>query len=162
MVGQNSFPKPGTVLWAIDVELAKEVFRSGAATKPNVDFLRFSDLEIDNQTGRIPEEAQESFVVNPGQGISLFLERMAPEGMVVTNSENWQSADKKRKQKLQWWGIDQGHPIPAGLCLKYDGEPPGHCILTATRTMTVRGFLELVALITFSPRGIDFYVPINY
>jgi len=46
MSAEPSFPKPGTVLWAVDVNLERDVFRSGAATKPNVWYLRFVDLGI--------------------------------------------------------------------------------------------------------------------
>ena len=46
---QNSFPKPGAVLWAIDPELEMEVFRTGASSKPNVEYLRWSDLGVNDR-----------------------------------------------------------------------------------------------------------------
>lgn len=150
----SSFPKPGAVLWAMDVDLEKEVFRSGAATKPNTDYLRFLDLGIAEE-GRIPPERAGELMITPGKGISLFLERMTPEGMVVLNAKDAEAVAKKQLKKVHWWGIEQKQPIPDGLMLVYDGQPPGHCTLTVNREMTITGFLKLVQLVTFSPRGID-------
>jgi hypothetical protein len=161
MGSEARFPVPGTVLWAIDVDLEREVFRSGAASKPNVDYLRFRDIGVDDREGRVPEDQLESTVIKPGQGISLFLERMIPEGLVVMDAAAWKSIDKKQQKKIHWWGMDQGYPVPSGLSLIYDGHPPGHCTLTVTRAMSVKSFLSLVATITFSPRGIDLVGPIH-
>ena len=129
MPTENQFPAPGTVLWAVDVDLERDVFRSGAATKPNVEYLRFVDIGISDREGRIPESEGDQFMVSPGQGISLFLERMIPEGLVVMDAAAWKSVDKKQQKKIHWWGVDQKHPIPRGLELVYDGQPPGHCTL---------------------------------
>lgn len=153
------FPAKGTVLWGVDVDLSRDVFRSGAAEKPNVDYLRFIDIESDKGEGRILPEDGEKFMVEPGQGISLFLERMIPEGLVLMDAATWKNADKKKKKKISWWGIEQDKPIPTGLTLIYDGVPPGHCVLTTTERRTVRAFLNLVAMITFIPKGTDFVGP---
>lgn len=161
MGSDRGFPAPGTVLWAVDVDLERDVFRSGAASKPNVDYLRFVDIGVDDREGRIPEGELETIVLQPGQGISLFLERMIPEGMVVMDASAWKAVDKKKQKKIHWWGIDQGHPVPSGLSLVYDGNPPGHCTLTVTRPMSVKAFLSLVSLIHFSQRGIDLVGPIH-
>lgn len=161
MTDPSSFPAPGTVLWALDVELERDVFRSGAASKPNVEYLRFLDLGIADQEGRIPDDQRDRFVVSPGQGISLFLERMVPEGLVVMDAAAWKTVDKKKQKKIHWWGIDRQHPVPSGLQLLYDGHPPGHCTLTVTREMTVGAFLALVAEVPFSPRGIDLVAPLH-
>src|SRR5689334_15222083 len=134
MADRLPFPVPGTVLWAQDVTLDRDVLRSGAAGKANVDYLRFLDLGIDEQ-GRIDEAHGEAYVVRPGQGVSLFPERMIPEGLVVMAPERRKQVTKKKKKKIHWWGIDQGHPIPSGLAIVYDGQPPGHCTLTVVRTM---------------------------
>lgn len=155
MILQQHFPVPGTILWAVEVDLTKDVFRSGSATKPGVDFLRYSDLKIPNMQGRIEEAQNSEFVVQPGRGISLFLEKKIPEGMVKVDETMRTLIDKSKQKKLHWWGIDQGHPIPNGLVLTYDGDPPGHCTLTVERPMTVKAFLALVALVPFSPRGYD-------
>lgn len=159
MAETKKFPAPGTVLWAVDVDLEDELFRKGAATKSNVDFLRFVDLDIRDMQGRIEGEMTEKFVVSPGQGISLYLERMVPEGMVVLDDNLRKTIEKSRQSKVHWWSVDQGHPIPFGLVLKYDGIPPGHCILTVESERTVKAFLALVAQVPFSPVGYDVYGP---
>ena len=66
-----------------------------------------------------------------------------------------QSGQYAKTKKVFWWSIEQGHPIPSGLQFVYDGEPEGHCTLTVTREMTVKGFLELVGKIVFLKRDID-------
>ncbi|GLQ91530.1 hypothetical protein [Dyella acidisoli] len=158
MSSATPFPAQGTVLWGVDVDLSREVFRSGAASKPNVDYLRFIDIENHQSDGRIAPEDGDKFMVEPGQGISLFLERMIPEGMVLMDAATWKNAGKDKK-KISWWGIEQDKPIPVGLTLIYDGVPPGHCTLTTDKTRTVRAFLELVAMITFVSKGTDFVGP---
>jgi hypothetical protein len=65
--------------------------------------------------------------------------------------------DKSKQTKVHWWAIGLGQVIPAGLVLKYDGVPPGHCTLTTERKMTVKAFLTLVGLIGFKPLGHEFY-----
>lgn len=154
---ESKYPQIGTVLWAMDVELSRDVFRGGAATKPNTEFLRFADLGIDEREGRIPDEELELFMVTEGKGISLHLERMVPAGYQLVDSTQWKQLDKRSQRKAIWWSIEQGLPIPSGLKLEYDGQPPGHCTLTVTRDMTVKTFLSLVSLITFVPRGTDLY-----
>ena len=145
MTTQRSFPKPGTVLWAVGVDLANQVFRKGAATKPGVDFLRFIDLDIRDKQGRIEGDSASGLTVSPGQGISLFLEKLIPDGMIVLDETLRKVVEKGRQSKVHWWAIDQGHPIPSGLVLKYDGVPPGHCTLTVERAMTVKAFLGSLA-----------------
>jgi hypothetical protein len=160
MAGRKEFPVPGTVLWAVDVDLEADIFRKGVSKKANVDFLRFVDLDLRDMQGRIGEDTAEKFVVSPGQGISLYLERMVPEGMVLLDENLRKTIEKSRQSKVHWWAIDQGHPIPSGLVLKYDGVPPGHCTLTVEREKTVKAFLALVALVPFSPLGYDLYGPV--
>ena len=100
-------------------------------------------------------------MVDPGHGISLFLERMIPEGLVLMNAADWKNVEKKKQKKIHWWGVDQQHPIPSGLQLIYDGQSPGHCTLTVTRQMPVSSFLSLVSQVPFSRRGIDLVAPIH-
>jgi hypothetical protein len=161
MSSNPPFPAPGTVLWAVDVDLERDVFRSGAASKPNVEYLRFIDLGISEREGRIPDDEAETFTVDAGQGISLFLERLIPEGLVVVDPASANQIDKKKQKKIHWWGVDQKHPIPSGLELVYDGHPPGHCTLTVSRRMTVKAFLSLVAQVPFSLRFTDIVAPLH-
>ncbi|CAH0173512.1 hypothetical protein SRABI118_01054 [Massilia sp. Bi118] len=159
MTDESIFPVPGTVLWGMDIDLEREVFRSGAASKPNVEYLRFLDLGLAEE-GRIPDTLRETMMVAPGQGISLFLQRMIPEGLTLYDPALAGEVEKKKIKKIHWWGIEQGRPIPAGLQLVYDGQPPGHCTLSVVRQMPVSAFLSLVATITFNPSGIDLVVPL--
>jgi hypothetical protein len=69
---------PGTLLWASDVPLTEDAFRAGAKNSTAADYLRFSDLKTDTErAGRIPAEEATDWVVNPGQGISLFIKHRA-------------------------------------------------------------------------------------
>ena len=156
---QDNFPVPGTVLWGTDVQIDRDIFRRGASTKPNTDFLRYSDLQIEDMEGRIDAEQAKVLVINPGQGISLFLTRFPGNGYKVLSEEERKTVDKKLQLKLFWWTVDSGHPIPSGLVLKYDGNPPGHCTLTVERPMTVEAFLLLMVMVPFSPQGFDFVGP---
>lgn len=160
MSSVSQFPSPGTVLWGIDIDLERDVFRSGAASKPNVEYLRFIDLNLEGE-GRIPDDELEKFVINPGKGISLFLERKIPEGLVLHDPSAIKPGAKEKPKKIHWWGIEREQPLPSGLQLVYDGNPPGHCTLTVTREMPISSFLSLVSQITFTLKQIDLVVPIH-
>jgi hypothetical protein len=71
MPNEGKFPAQEMVLWA--VELEHDVFRSGAAKKPIVEYLRFLDIGIDEIEGNISEEHLDKYVVKPGKNISMFL-----------------------------------------------------------------------------------------
>lgn len=138
--------------------------RKGARLNYAIDFLRWQDIGLEDTrgSGRIPLEEQGAHFVTPGRGISLFIKRMLPEGMIYAGSspEANKSDLKKQYDPLQersWWKIEQGHPIPAGLRLVYDGVPPGHCTLTVERALSVKQFLDLVSLIKFSAAGVDYF-----
>jgi hypothetical protein len=48
---------PGTLLWASDVPMSEDAFRSGGKNAPGVDFLRFTDIMSNPvREGRIPPE----------------------------------------------------------------------------------------------------------
>lgn len=150
------FPHPEQFC-GLSIELENAVFRKGAASKAGVDFLRFIDIGIHDQSGRIESNLSEKHNVSPDQGISLYLKKMIPDGMVALDDSLRKMVDKSHQVKIHWWSIELGQPIPSGLILKYDGVPPGHCTLTVSRSMTMRAFLELVALIKFQPLGHEFY-----
>ena len=84
---------------------------------------------------------------------------MIPEGLVVMDAHPFMATDKKFRRKVHWWRIEQNRPIPAGLELAYDGQPPRHCALTVTRSMTVKAFLALVSEIAFTRRPVGLYGP---
>jgi hypothetical protein len=121
--------------------------------------LRFSDLDIDDQFGRIPNEENDKHFLEPGQGISLFLERLIPDGFSQMKEEEWKKVNKKERKKIFWWSVDQGHPIPVSLVLLYDGVPPGHCVLSVTQKMPVTRFLDLISKIPFRKTDISLIGP---
>ncbi|MGN6655511.1 MAG: hypothetical protein ACTHJ9_09250 [Rhodanobacter sp.] len=63
--------------------------------------------------------------MSPDQGISLYLKKMIPDGMVALDDSLRKMVDKSHQVKIHWWSIELGQPIPSGLILKYDGVPPG-------------------------------------
>ena len=86
---------PGTLLWAADMLFNEDAFRSGAKNSPAVDFLRWQDigLELTKGKGRIPQEEWATHMVKPGKGVSMFIKRMLPEGMMFLGTVV--DADKK-------------------------------------------------------------------
>ncbi len=157
---------PGTLLWASDVPLVEDAFRAGAKNNSAADYLRFSDLKTDTErTGRIPPEEATDWVVNPGQGISLFIKQMLTDGLVHVGTHGSPGTPLKSDLKKQydpfkerfWWRIEKGQMLPSGLQLIFDGEPPGHCTLTVERAMTLQAFLALVSLVHFESMGTDYY-----
>lgn len=156
---------PGTLLWATNVPLTEDAFRSGAKNAPAADFLRWQDIDLEDTKGRgrIPPEQWGDFTVRVGFGISMFIKRMIPESAVYLGDSLEKAKVKELKADFNpiderfWWKIEPGQPLPAGLQLVYDGVPPGHCTLTVTREMTVAGFLSLVSQLHFSSAGTSYY-----
>jgi hypothetical protein len=105
---------PGTLLWASDVPLTEDAFRSGAKNAASVDFLRWQDIDMEDTKGRgrIPPEEWGHFAVNVGQGISLFVKRMIPESAVYLGDSLEKAKVKElksdfdpveeRKQRRSW------------------------------------------------------------
>jgi hypothetical protein len=156
---------PGTLLWATDVPLTEDAFRSGAKNAAAIDFLRWQDIAMEDAKGRgrIPPEQWGEFSVDVGQGISLFIKRMIPESSTYLGDSLEKAQLKTLKSDFDpiaerfWWKIEPGQPLPAGLQLVYDGVPPGHCTLTVTRPVTVAGFMSLVSMLHFSRAGTSYY-----
>jgi len=146
------------------VALTEDAFRSGGKNAPAVDFLRWKDIGIDDREGRIPETDWGRFTVAPGQGLSMFIKKVLPHSMTWVGSVPAPKGQRKQYEQeysplreLYWWQLERGQVLPAGLVLVYDGQPPGHCILTVARKMTVRGFLSLVSQIRFQSAGADLF-----
>ena len=156
---------PGMLLWATDIPLSEDAFRSGGKNAPAVDFLRWQDIDLEETKGRgrIPPEDWGSFVVSPGQGISLFIKRMIPQASVHLGDGLEKATQKSLKidfnpfEERFWWQVESGKPISAGLQLVYDGVPPGHCTLTVTKETTVSAFMKLVQTVGFRYIGTSYY-----
>ena len=156
---------PGTLLWATDVPLAEDAFRSGAKNAAAIDFLRWQDIDLElvKGRGRIPPEEWGAFMVKPGEGISLFIKMMVPENTNYLGDSLAKVKLKELKESFDpiaerfWWKIESGHPIPVGLQLVFDGQPPGHCTLTVDREITVDAFMKLVAKVPFTKAGTSYY-----
>jgi hypothetical protein len=82
----------------------------------------------------------------------------------MTHIESGKLSKSKKKQlkalydnvkQANWWKLDKGVHLPAGLLIVYDGDPPGHCTLSPNREMTIEGFLSLVAQVSFTSCGND-------
>jgi hypothetical protein len=156
---------PGTLLWATDVPLKEDAFRSGGKNAAGIDFLRWQDIGLEETKGRgrIPQEEWSTFVVSPHQGISLFIKQMIPQNSTHLGDGLEKSKLKELKSDFNpiderfWWQIESNQPLPAGLQLVYDGAPPGHCTLTVEREMTVSAFMQLVLMLKFRNAGTSYY-----
>jgi len=69
-------------LWSTDVALNEDSIRSGGKNAPGADYLRWFDIGVDTQEGRIEEQDLDSFTVKPGQGLSMFIKKMFPKSFV--------------------------------------------------------------------------------
>lgn len=104
-------------------------------------------------------------MVNPGQGISLFIKQMLTEGLVHVGTHGAPGTPPKagsqeavRSVQRTVLVADRERPDASrGLQLVFDGEPPGHCTLTVERAMTLQAFLALVSLVHFESMGTDYY-----
>lgn len=156
---------PGMLLWSSDIPLTQDSVRGGGKNAPGSDYLRYEDLQIPGEAGRIDPDRAKELVVHDGQGISLFIAPLLRPstvhlGTLGTAETPLKSDLKKQYPKFKerfWCKIEKGQQIPPGLKLVYDGRPPGHCTLTVDRSMSVEAFLSLVALVHFQSLGTDYY-----
>lgn len=93
---------PGTLLWAAHIPLSEDAFRGGNKTVPNTHYLRVSDLVKGQGGGRIPEAEQGNWVVNPGQGVSLFIKKKIPQAMIYIGAHGSPEVPSKGKLEKQY------------------------------------------------------------
>lgn len=160
--------KPGDRLWVAGDKVTGDAYRTGnSPTNPAV-YLRWSDVDI-AKSGKIEEADADKAVVNPGQGLSMFIERVVTSDFNLLASQDGQSGKAalaklaeekgyKDTRQIHWFKMTEGKVVPVGLEVVFDNDPPGHCTLTVTRTMTVHEFLGLVnAHLGFSYFGTDIF-----
>lgn len=119
--------------------------------------------------GKIEDEDWRRAVIRPGQGLSLFIEKIVHANFNHIGSQDSQcgkaalAALAKEKgyaeaSQIHWFKMDSGKVMPVGLEVVFDNDPPGHCTLTVTREMTAHEFLSLVSdHLGFSYIGTDIF-----
>lgn len=144
-------------------------FRRGNGPKNAAIYLRWSDIGVDTKSGKIEGDDLGRAVVDPGLGLSLFIEQTVQGNFNHLGNSPDGGYAKAHLEKLAKEGgytnVKQIHwfklaetTIPVGLEIIYDGHPPGHCTLTVTRSMTVGEFVSLVSdRFGFSYVGTDVY-----
>jgi hypothetical protein len=146
--------KPGQRLWAAGDKVSGDAYRQGNSPANAAIYLRWRDLNVIRQ-GKIETEDAGAVVVNPGQGLSLFIEKIVHADfnhIASTTTQSGKAALSKLASErgyndahqIHWFKLEEGKVMPVGLEVIFDNEPPGHCTLTVSRGMTVREFLDLV------------------
>ncbi len=147
--------KPGDRLWAAGDKIDSDAYRLGNSDKNPAVYLRWRDIGIERKGKIESEEDMNTHTVSPGQGLSLFIERIVHSDFnyITTRQgkagkavlrELAQESGYDSAAQMHWFTLEQGKVIPAGLVVKFDNEPPGHCTLTVTHTMTVKNFLTFI------------------
>lgn len=146
--------KPGDRLWVAGDKVTGDAYRTGNSPTNAAIYLRWSDLDI-AKTGKIEDADTRTAIIKPGQGLSMFIERVVRANFHLLVSQNGQSGKaaiaKLAQEKgyadasqIHWFKMTEGYVMPAGLEVVFDNDPPGHCTLTVTKTMSVHEFLGLV------------------
>jgi hypothetical protein len=160
--------KPGDRLWVAGDRVENGAYRAGNSPSNAAVYLRWRDVDI-AKTGKIEPEELGSAVVRPGQGLSLFIEKVVHADFNHIGSQDSQcgkaalAALAKEKgyseaSQIHWFQMDSGRVVPAGLEVVFDNDPPGHCTLTVTREMTALEFLTLISdHLGFSYVGTDIF-----
>lgn len=147
--------KPGDKLWAAGDKIDSEAFRLGNSDKNPAVYLRWKDIGIEKKGKIESEEDLRKNIISPGQGLSLFIERIVHSDfnyITTRKSKAGKAALRELAQEsgydtaaqMHWFTLGQGKVIPAGLVVNLDNEPPGHCTLTVTHSMSVEDFLNLI------------------
>lgn len=146
--------KPGDRLWVAGDKVTGDAYRTGNSPTNAAIYLRWSDVDI-AKPGKIEENDTGKAIVTPGQGLSMFIERVVTSDFNYLASQQGQSGKAalaklaeekgyKDTRQIHWFKMTEGNVIPSGLEVVFDNDPPGHCTLTVTRAMTVHEFLNLV------------------
>lgn len=160
--------KPGDRLWVAGDKIDDGPYRQGnSPTNPAI-YLRWRDVNI-AKLGKIEGDDLKTAVIRPGQGLSLFIEKVVHANFNHIGSQDSQcgkaalAALAKEKgyadsSQIHWFKMDDGKVMPVGLEVIFDSDPPGHCTLTVTRDMTCHEFLGLVGdHLGFSYVGTDLF-----
>ncbi|HEX7687484.1 MAG TPA: hypothetical protein VF453_07250 [Burkholderiaceae bacterium] len=162
---------PGCRLWAAGAKIDGDCFRKGNGPKNPAIYLRWSDIGVRGKSGKIEGDDLARATVDPGDGLSLFIEQTVQGNFTQLGSSPDGAFGKAYLEKLakeegytevsqiHWFKLAE-RTIPVGLEVVYDGHPPGHCTLTVTRSMTVGEFVSLVGEhLGFDYAGSDIYGP---
>ena len=159
---------PGDRLWVAGDKVSGDAYRTGNSPTNAAIYLRWSDVDA-AKSGKIEDTDSHKAVVNPGQGLSMFIERVVKSDFHLLASQNGQSGKSalaklaeekgyKDTRQIHWFKMEEGRVMPAGLEVIFDNDPPGHCTLTVTKSMTVHEFLGLVsAHLSFTYFGTDIF-----
>lgn len=160
--------KPGDRLWIAGDKVTGDAYRTGNSPTNAAIYLRWSDVDV-AKSGKIEDGDTGTAIVSPGQGLSMFIERVVTSDFHLLSSQDGQSGKAaltklaeekgyKDARQIHWFKMDEGKVMPVGLEVVFDNDPPGHCTLTVTRAMTVHEFLGLVnAHLGFSYFGTDIF-----
>ena len=162
---------PGQRLWAAGDVIDANAVRMGNSPANAAIYLRGSDLGIKDpaKKGKVVGGDLDSLVVNPGQGLSMFIERTVHQDFnhIETRTSNTGKAALRAlaeekgyasTTQIHWFKLEEGRQMPAGLEVVFDNQPPGHCILTVTHSMPVREFLNVVnSHLAFDYIGTDIF-----
>lgn len=160
--------KPGDRLWVAGDKVDNGAYRQGNSPSNPAVYLRWRDVDVPKQ-GKIEDADLTKAVIRPGQGLSLFIEKIVHADFNHIGSQDSQcgkaalAALAKEKgyteaSQIHWFRMDSGKVMPAGLEVIFDNDPPGHCTLTVTREMTAHEFLGLVSEhLGFSYIGTDIF-----
>lgn len=149
--------KQGDRIWVAGDEIGDNAFRAGNSPSNSAIYLRWKDIGIDDRKGPIKtEEEMMTAVVNPGQGLSMFIEKVVHSNFNLLDTSNEgtgkgalkrlaMEAGYDKADQIHWFKLKEGKVMPAGLEMVFDNSPPGHCTLTVTRSMFVKEFMDLIS-----------------
>lgn len=149
--------KPGDRIWVAGDVVENNAFRAGNSPFNAAIYLRWKDIGVDEKKGPIKtEEEMKIGMVNPGQGLSMFIEKVVHSNfnLLDTSDDKLGKGALKRlameagynhADQIHWFKLNEGKVIPSGLEVIFDNHPPGHCTLTVTRSMSVFHFMNLIA-----------------
>jgi hypothetical protein len=149
--------RPGDRIWVAGDVIEDNAFRAGNSPGNPAIYLRWKDIGIDEKKGPIKtEEEMMSGIVNPGQGLSMFIEKVVHSNfnLLDTSDDKLGKGALKRlameagydkADQIHWFKLKEGKVMPSGLEMVFDNHPPGHCTLTVTRAMTVYDFMNLIS-----------------
>lgn len=160
--------KPGDKLWIAGDKMENGPYRQGNSPSNPAVYLRWRDVNVFDKKGKIEDEDLAKAIIKPGQGLSLFIEKVVHANFNYISTQSSQcgksalAALAKEKgysdaDQIHWFRMESVQ-VPVGLEVVFDDDPPGHCTLTVTKEMTAKEFLNLVSdRLGFAYMGTDIF-----
>lgn len=101
---------PGDRLWVAGDKVSGDAYRAGNSPSNSAIYLRWRDVGAAKQ-GKIEGEDLQKAIVNPGQGLSLFIEKVVQSDFHLLASQSEQCGKAALRKLAEEKGYQDAHQM---------------------------------------------------